>query len=140
VSRRLDRWRGRLAADQPELVVCRGGDCGSRRKHPQLDHVAQLARIRERLRGERVTVTVSKCLDECEFSNVCVVLPGRTARDAGAEAQWIGRVLDEEATDAVIALAGGGATPDQPVIEAHRFTPTRRARQDPTIRRSGRAR
>lgn len=101
MSRRLERWRGRLEQELPEVVVCRGGDCGSRRKHPGLDHVEQLTRIRDALQ-DRGTVTVSRCLDACERSNVVVLVPGRRGREAGAVPCWIGEVLDAPMTDAVI--------------------------------------
>ncbi len=118
--------------------MCRGGDCGSRRKHPQVDHVAQLARIRQELQGEHATVSVSKCLDQCELSNVMVVLPGRTARDAGVEPLWVGRVLDDGTTEAVVACARSIGRAGEPpaAIATHRFVPTRPG----SIRRTGRAR
>lgn len=145
MSRRLDRWRGRLEADLPEVVVCRGGDCGSRRKHPRFDHVGQLARIRDELDGERATVSVSKCLDACECSNVVVIVPGRAARDAGAEPVWVGYALDDTTTDALIDWVGTAGTRAAPpaAVAAQRFVPGRRSQHDLSVRRTtsgGRAR
>lgn len=144
MSRRLERWRGGVEADQPEIVVCRGGDCGSRRKHPRFDHVGQLARIREGLDGI-ATVAVSRCLDACEFSNVVVMVPGRRARDAGAEPVWVGEVLDDDTTAAVVdwvTPTGIRAEPPEP-LRAHRFEPSRQSTYALSARRSrsgGRAR
>lgn len=138
MSRRLDRWRGHLEADLPEVVVCRGGDCGSRRKQPGFDHAQQLNRIRQALDGGAATVSVSKCLDACEFSNVVVARPGRTAREAGAQPTWIGEVLDDATTDAVIDWIGtSGGRADPPAqVSAHRFTPGGRSQRDLTSRRT----
>ena len=140
MSKRLDRWRGRLAADLPEVVVCRGGDCGSRRKHPRFDHIGQLARFREGLGGEQATVSTSRCLDACEFSNVVVIVPGRPARDAGAEPVWIGHALDDETTDAVIDWVGSsGNRADPPsAIATRRFAPGPHSQHDLARRASGR--
>lgn len=126
MSSRLDRWRARASGDRPRLLVCRGGDCGSRRKHPGVDHLAQLARCRERLEG-RVEVRATKCLDACEHSNVLVVVPAATARRAGIRTLWFGGVLDARTTDAVLEVALGtpGADAD-PVVRRHRFAPSAR--------------
>ncbi|MGT2427364.1 hypothetical protein [Amnibacterium kyonggiense] len=133
MSRRLERWRGRLVADRPEVVVCRGGHCGSRREHPGFDHGAQLERFRDELRGAPVTVSVSKCLDECDHANVVVVTPGGPA--AGAPPVWVGSVLDDATTDAVIEwVRGTGGFGEPPeAVGAHRFVPTHGGR----IRRTG---
>lgn len=142
MSRRLERWRGQLEADLPEVVVCRGGDCGSRRKHPRFDHVGQLTRIREELGDDVATVTASKCLDACVFSNVVVLVPGRRARDLGAEPAWIGEVLDDDTTGAVIDWARtGGTAAEMPAgITPHRFEPDLRSRHDLAARRGSRRR
>lgn len=134
MSRRLERWRGRLEQELPEVVVCRGGDCGSRRKHPGFDHVGQLARIREAVQ-DRGTVTVSRCLDACERSNVVVVIPGRRAREAGARPCWVGEVLDDATTAAVIASSD--AIEPAPGVRAHRFEPGPGSLRDLSRRRSG---
>jgi (2Fe-2S) ferredoxin len=140
MSRRLERWRGRLEADRPEVVVCRGGDCGSRRKHPGFDHVGQLARFREELGGEDATVSVSKCLDACEFSNVVVVVPGRRARDVGAQPLWVGRVLDDATTGAVIdRVTSDDVRTEVPgPVAAHRFNPSGKSQHSLAARRRSR--
>ncbi|WP_375386892.1 (2Fe-2S) ferredoxin domain-containing protein [uncultured Amnibacterium sp.] len=138
MSRRLDRWRGRLEADQPEVVVCRGGDCGSRRTHPRVDHAGQLARLREALDGQHATVVASRCLDACDRSNVVVVSPGRQGREAGIEPVWFGEVLDEAATEAVVdwVASGDARTEPPPLLGGHRFDADRRSRRDLSTRRA----
>jgi hypothetical protein len=114
------------------VVVCRGGDCGSRRKHPQVDHAAQLAAIRAGLQ-DVAAVVPSKCLDACEHSNVIVVMPGEDGRDAGAEPVWIGEANDEVVTDDVIAWVregGPGVAPEPTLVEIQAFRPTRQSRQE----------
>ena len=80
-----------LDSENALVIVCRGGDCGSRRKHPAVDHAAQLTTIRTRV-GGAAEVLVSKCLDACEHSNVIVVVPGQEDRTRGAEPVWLGEV------------------------------------------------
>jgi (2Fe-2S) ferredoxin len=130
MSRRLDRWRSERQADRTTVVVCRGGDCGSRRKHPGFDHQGQLARFREGLDGEQVAVVVSRCLDACEFSNVVVVQPG--ARDGAqrAEPVWLGEVLDDATTEGVVdwVQVGGPVADPPPAVQAHRFQPDLKSR------------
>lgn len=141
MSRRLERWRGQVETDAPRVVVCRGGDCGSRGKHPRFDHVGQLQRIREALDGH-AAVEVSRCLHACESSNVIVVLPGRRSRDAGAEPTWVGSVLDGPTTEAVVDwVTSPGALSEPPAaVAAHRFVPGAQSRNDLAARRSARGR
>ena len=105
----------------PVVVVCRGGDCGSRVKHPGFDHPGQLREIRGRLEGTAEVVS-SSCLDACDQSNVVVVLPGERGRAAGGQAVWIGEVNDLETTDDVIRWVrdGGPAVADEPTLVAIR--------------------
>ena len=105
----------------PVVVVCRGGDCGSRTKHPGFDHRAQLCEIRGRLE-QRAEVVSSSCLDACEHSNVVVVLPGRDARAAGGQPVWIGQVNDADTTTEVVDWvdAGGPVVADEPTLVAIR--------------------
>jgi hypothetical protein len=102
MSNRLERWRRRTQSELPTVTVCRGGDCGSRRKHPGFDHVEQLRRIRGELDGTAASVVVSRCQDLCAFSNVVRVTPGRRGRDAGVRPVWMGRMLDDAATDSLV--------------------------------------
>ncbi|MFA4841115.1 MAG: hypothetical protein WC580_05370, partial [Agrococcus sp.] len=92
-KRRAKRTDPASEPEQITVVVCRGGDCGSRRKHPQVDHGAQLEAFRA-LVQQGVAVVPSKCLDACEHSNVVVVMPGAAGADAGAGPAWIGEVID----------------------------------------------
>ena len=120
-TRRLgSRPVGELEAELPEVVVCRGGDCGSRRTHPGFDHAAQLTRIRDAVQ-DRGTVTVSRCLDACARSNVVVLMPGRRGREAGAVPCWIGEVLDDSTTEAVIE-SSASLRPSAAAL-VHRFDP-----------------
>ncbi|MEV8360076.1 (2Fe-2S) ferredoxin domain-containing protein [Microbacterium sp. NPDC076895] len=117
--------------DQMIVVVCRGGDCGSRRKHPGTDHVAQLREIRNAA-GTKVAVTVSRCLDACEHSNVIVIIPDADGRSAGASAVWVGEANDAEVTDDILeTMAGpGGLTGLPALVDIHTFHPTRQNRRE----------
>jgi len=113
------------------VVVCRGGDCGNRSKHPGFDHAAQLAAVREGVQGS-ATVAVSKCLDACDMSNVVVVVPGQVQRDAGMTPVWLGNVLTPDATDDVVGwiVAGRPAAEPPSLVQIVTFTPTRLSRRE----------
>jgi (2Fe-2S) ferredoxin len=113
-------------------VVCRGGDCGNRTKHPDLDHAAQLRGIRIDLDGTADVVS-SSCLDACEHSNVVVVLPGRDGRAAGIDPVWIGRANDPDTTADIIswvADGGPGAAAEPTLVAISSFRPSRLNRHE----------
>lgn len=122
------------AVSEPRLtvVVCRGGDCGSRKKHPDVDHTGQLERLRSRI-GADAAVVPSKCLDACEHSNVVVVMPGPDGDAAGAGPVWVGEVNDPAVTDDIIewvAAGGPGIAPEPTLVAIQAFRPTRQSRQE----------
>lgn len=110
-----------------DVLLCRDCCCGTARKHPRADHDAQRAAI-EALddqagrRGDRIRVRVVDCLSECDRSNVVVVRDfAARSRSAGRRpvTTWLGPVLDEPTTAAVVAwIRDGGPLPD----ELHRHT------------------
>lgn len=114
-----------LDSENALVIVCRGGDCGSRRKHPAVDHAAQLTTIRTRV-GGAAEVLVSKCLDACEHSNVIVVVPGQEDRTRGAEPVWLGEVNDPDVTaDLIDWVTSPTPWSVQPptLVDIHTFTP-----------------
>ncbi|MEU2156271.1 (2Fe-2S) ferredoxin domain-containing protein [Streptomyces sp. NPDC019396] len=98
------------AARPCTLVVCRGCCCGDGGKHPGTDHEAQVRRLREAAAASegRFAVRTSECLGPCGQANVVVVQPSAAARSEGARPAWVGWVLDDEATDDVLAWAEAG--------------------------------
>lgn len=134
--------RRERAASAPSLtlVVCRGGDCGSRAKHPDVDHVGLLARMKDAA-GGAARVVPSKCLDACEHSNVVVVVPDDGAR--GGEPVWVGEVNEPDVNTAIceFARAGGPGSAPMPIeVELQQFHPSRRNRHEleTELERSGR--
>ncbi|MER7760453.1 (2Fe-2S) ferredoxin domain-containing protein [Streptomyces sp. NPDC097619] len=110
------------------LVVCRGCCCGNSRKHPDVDHDRQLARLESAAAesGGTLAVRTSECLGPCEQANVIVVQPSAEGRRRGARAVWIGWAKDDDCTDALLewAAAGGpGVTPLPPVLDLQRIEP-----------------
>jgi hypothetical protein len=95
----------------PTLTVCRDCCCGTSRKHPGVDHRAQL----ERFRAAPGRLRVSDCLDACAYSNVVVVSPSTAGRAAGARPVWLFGVLDDETEAEVVAWveAGGPGWPSR---------------------------
>ena len=135
MARRAPRSRRRppqAAGERPTVVVCRGGDCGNRSKHPGLDHPAQLRQVRAGLEGTADVIT-SSCLDACEHSNVVVVLPGREGRSAGSDPVWVGAVNDPDTTaDLVgwVADGGPGAADEPTLVAIGTFRPSRLNRHE----------
>ena len=85
-----------------EIAVCRGCCCGTARKHPDVDHDAQVEALRAAVAtwpGSRVRTT--ECLDACDRSNVVVV------RELGRRGQrhtvWLGGILSRADTEALCA-------------------------------------
>jgi len=119
--------------EQCTVFLCRGCCGGTDRKHPHLDHTAQLHRLREHI-GHRARVPASDCLGPCERSNVAVLVPARAARRAGARPVWLGWVLDDTAVDAIAAWVceGGPGRATAPALLAlHQFDPPRRTGRVP---------
>ena len=114
------RDRGTTPERGPRVWACRGGDCGSRVKHPDVDHRGQLGDLQ---RGLAVPVTVTRCLDACEHSNVIVV------RDSEGEVLWLGEMNDADATRAVVEHARGGTAGAAQELEWRTFRPSRRMRE-----------
>lgn len=71
--------------------MCRGCCCGSRRKHPDVDHDAIARALGEGV-GEDAELQAVDCLWACDLSNVVVVNPSTAARSAGARPAWITEV------------------------------------------------
>jgi len=124
----LDAASGDLTAVRRVREAPRRG----RRKHPQVDHGAQLDAFRSLVQQGAVVVP-SKCLDACEHSNVVVVMPGAAGADAGAGPAWIGEVIDPAVTADIIEWvnAGGPGVAREPtLVEIQGFRPTRQSRQE----------
>lgn len=126
--------RSKTTGRQPEqltITVCRGCCCGNSAEHPSVDAAAQLARLRAGVAGH-ARIRVTDCLDVCEMSNVLIVSPSPAAREAGARAVWLGRVLADSTIDDVVAwaVAGGPGRAEPPVgVEVSSFAPARRVRE-----------
>ncbi|GAA1430231.1 hypothetical protein GCM10009616_14320 [Microlunatus lacustris] len=126
------RQPGPTSSTRPLVVVCRGGDCGNRTKHPGFDHADQLRELRTNLQPAADVVT-SSCLDACDRSNVVVVVPGQLGRTAGGEPVWIGRANDPDTTRDILTWveAGGPALADEPPLVAiQQFRPSRLNRHE----------
>jgi (2Fe-2S) ferredoxin len=71
--------------------MCRGCCCGTRRKHPDVDHDAIVDVLVAGLAGVADVVTTD-CLSVCDLSNVVVVSPTPGARRRGARPAWVTHV------------------------------------------------
>ena len=90
------------------VTICRGCCCGTKRKHPDTDHDAQLDQLRDVVGADRVRV-VTECLGACEQSNVMVIVPSPLGRIFGGRPTWIGQVLDQTTlTEVVEWISHGG--------------------------------
>lgn len=102
----------------PRVSFCHDCCCGTRRKHPDVDHDELRADLREGLKFAAV-VTKSACLDACEESNVIVVSPSPLGRRGGTKPVWLRKILTPELVDQVVewvAAGGPGAVPLPPAL------------------------
>ena len=117
----------------PDTVVllCRGCCCGTRDKHPNVDHDAQELRLEETAAAQPgVELRVVDCLDECDRSNVVVLRTrGLSPRERDT---WLGGLLTTRATTALAGwITDGAAGPLPDAVAGLRFrhvAPARRAR------------
>ena len=105
-----------------DVMVCRDCCCGTTAKHPRTDHDGQREALLA-VEGHGVRVRVVDCLDQCDRSNVVLVRDftrGRRPTDI-----WLGGVLGQRTTDALVAwVRAGGDLPRE--LEPHRFAQDRR--------------
>lgn len=114
------------------VSVCRGCCCGTRRKHPDIDHAWQLERLRAAAGDSAgvVSVRTTDCLDACAVSNVVVVSPSAEGRRGGGRNTWLGLVNDDARLEELItwiSTGGPGVAPLPPVLELLVIDPPRRA-------------
>ncbi|WP_231591175.1 hypothetical protein [Saccharothrix sp. ST-888] len=113
------------------VTVCRGCCCGTTARHPEVDHGAQLVRLREGI-GDAGRVRAVPCLDACDHSNVVVVSPSPAGRLAGGRPVWLGWVLADDMLDEITdwVRAGGPGIAEPPgTLDLQEFTVSRRVRE-----------
>jgi predicted metal-binding protein len=108
---------------QPDTVVllCRGCCCGTRAKHPRVDHDRQ-ERFLEAAADTHpgVELRIVECLDECDRSNVAVLR--RTSAPPRERDTWLGSLLSDRATAALSDwITGGGTGPLPGALTGLRF-------------------
>lgn len=114
------------------VLLCRGCCCGTRAKHPKVDHDDQerlLEAAADAMPG--VTLRVVECLDECDRSNVAVLR--RNGRPPRERDTWLGGLLTERATTALsdwIADGANGPLPDALSGLRFRHVPPRKRHRD----------
>jgi predicted metal-binding protein len=87
------------------ILVCRGCCCGSRTKHPGVNHEADLRRICEAALAGGVRVRVTGCLGVCSASNLAVV------RSQEGPARWIGGLHQRHVLRALLRWIADGLDP-----------------------------
>lgn len=99
----------------PRVRMCRGCCCGTRSKHPDVDHDAIAAVLATDL-GPGAELRTVDCLWSCDLSNVVVVNPAASARAAGARPAWVTEVNTVDRARAVAAWvrAGGPGLAEPP--------------------------
>jgi hypothetical protein len=110
--------------DAVTVLVCRDCCCGTRRKHPDVDHDAQLEAMEAAVERAGVgRVRVVGCLDVCERSNVVVL---RWNHGEQSQTVWLGEVLHRRRVEALCGwLAAGGprSAPLPSALALARFVP-----------------
>ena len=107
----------------PSMIVmlCRGCCCGTRHKHPKVDHEGQEQAL-EFAAGAQpgVELRLVDCLDECDRSNVAVLR--RTDVPSRERDTWLGGLLTVRATAALAGwLADGAEGPLPTTLASLRF-------------------
>jgi (2Fe-2S) ferredoxin len=97
---------------QDKVWVCRGCCCGTRKKHPGVDHAALERQLREGAAGAGYRYEVTDCLGPCGQGNVVVV------RTAG-RTRWFRKMNAAEPTAALVGSLGSEELP--PGLERHRL-------------------
>jgi len=118
------------AAPSTIVMLCRGC-CGTRHKHPRVDHDAQ-EQVLETAAEEQpgIVLRVMDCLDECDRSNVAVLR--RTDVPSRERDTWLGGLLTERASAALAGWIADGADGPLPTALASlrfRHVPPRRLPQ-----------
>lgn len=93
---------GSTSLDRVSVIVCRGCCCGTDRRHPEVDHVAQVERLAAAVSTGGRFWTVD-CVGPCERANVVIV------RTRAAGRRWFGGVLDAADTERLAGWIADGA-------------------------------
>ncbi|MCW3101393.1 MAG: hypothetical protein JWL77_7011 [Chthonomonadaceae bacterium] len=112
------------------VLLCRGCCCGTRAKHPNVDHDEQEQLLEQAAAdGADVELRVVDCLDECNRSNVAVVR--RLDAPLKERDTWLGGLLTRRATAALgdwVRDGADGPLPDAVAGLRFRHQPPRRSR------------
>lgn len=98
-----------------KLWVCRGCCCGTRKKHPGVDHKGLEKQLRKGAKALGARYEVTDCLGPCGQGNVVVARTGGTVR-------WFRKVNAEDLNEGVLSLLATREVP--PVLET-RLMPKR---------------
>ncbi len=86
------------------VLVCRGQNCGSTTKHPDVDHDGQFEALTSSVEDDIARVTA--CTSQCHDSNVVVVCRHDGHRP---ERLWFARVNDGDTVRTLASWLGAGA-------------------------------
>ena len=113
----------RAAGARQEAIVllCRGCCCGTRAKHPRVNHDAQQRALEDAAADHPgVKLRVVDCLDECARSNVAVIR--RPAEPRNTRDTWLGGLIGQRATSELASwIRSGAGDPLPPALAALRF-------------------
>ena len=88
------------APKKDKLWVCRGCCCGTKRKHPGVDHKKLERALRAGARAAGMRYAVTDCLGPCGQGNIVVT------RTSG-RIRWFRRMNDESVTEVLVDSLGG---------------------------------
>lgn len=106
-----------------KVWVCRGCCCGTRKKHPGVDHDALLATLRAGAEAGGAKLAVTDCLGPCGQGNIVVVR-------ADGDICWFRKMNGLDATEALADhVAAAGSLRRLPAALAKRTIPKRAGRK-----------
>jgi (2Fe-2S) ferredoxin len=108
------------------ITLCRGRNCGTARRHPEIDHAVQRERLEDLASAGHAALRVSTCLGQCRQGNVVVVRPVLSARIRGERAVWIGPLDDAllPQLEDWVRAGGPGRAPLPDALSSRIITPT----------------
>jgi hypothetical protein len=106
------------------LLLCNDCCCGTERKHPDFDHVAQRRELQKVAMAAGGKLHVVKCLDACSYSNVVVI------RRRSGKKIWLGGLAAVDTHEELCRFVSSDINQQlPPLLESYVFEPSRESQE-----------